>query len=314
MIDKKLAIVIPAYKVTFFNECIRSISNQTNKNFTVYIGDDNSPHNLKKEVLTYSGLINIKYKRFKENLGKQNLVKHWERCLKLIDDEEWIWFFSDDDIMEKDCVECFYRELNRSSDLYDLYHFNVQIINEVNDVILTPRQFPDLVSVESFFKLKTIGKIKSYMVEYIFRKSAFYSNGGFEYFDLAWGTDDALWIKLSKKSGIKTIASSKVMWRKSSENISPNMNKNISFRKVEAIYKFFEWFKVYSKEKDIKVTKNLFLLGFLTTIRVPLSNFNVLKMVKEIERFDYSKSKKFVLLIYLFIYRFYKYLRTYVSK
>ena len=41
-----LAIVIPYYKLTFFEETLKSISNQTNNKFKVYLGNDASSENL----------------------------------------------------------------------------------------------------------------------------------------------------------------------------------------------------------------------------------------------------------------------------
>jgi len=35
-----LAIVIPYYKRTFFEETLQSLANQTDKRFQVYVGDD----------------------------------------------------------------------------------------------------------------------------------------------------------------------------------------------------------------------------------------------------------------------------------
>jgi glycosyltransferase involved in cell wall biosynthesis len=46
----KLAIIIPAYKITFLDEALNSIANQTCLDFTVYIGDDASPHNIESIV------------------------------------------------------------------------------------------------------------------------------------------------------------------------------------------------------------------------------------------------------------------------
>ena len=48
-----IAIVIPAYKDTFLTETLESISNQTDKDFTLYIGDDNSPYQLLDIVNKY---------------------------------------------------------------------------------------------------------------------------------------------------------------------------------------------------------------------------------------------------------------------
>ena len=39
----ELAIVIPAYKIMYFDQALSSIANQTCKDFTLYIGDDSSP-------------------------------------------------------------------------------------------------------------------------------------------------------------------------------------------------------------------------------------------------------------------------------
>lgn len=38
-----ITIVIPFYKISFFEETVRSLANQKNKRFTVFIGDDGSP-------------------------------------------------------------------------------------------------------------------------------------------------------------------------------------------------------------------------------------------------------------------------------
>ena len=45
--EEKIAIVIPAYKCRFLRQTLDSIVVQTCRSFTVYIGDDASPQNLK---------------------------------------------------------------------------------------------------------------------------------------------------------------------------------------------------------------------------------------------------------------------------
>ena len=48
--EEKIAIVIPAYKCRFLRQTLDSIVVQTCRSFTVYIGDDASPQNLKEIV------------------------------------------------------------------------------------------------------------------------------------------------------------------------------------------------------------------------------------------------------------------------
>ena len=41
--NSMLAIIIPYFKLTFFEETLKSLASQTSKRFKVYIGDDASP-------------------------------------------------------------------------------------------------------------------------------------------------------------------------------------------------------------------------------------------------------------------------------
>ena len=237
-----LAIVIPAYKIDFFNFVLGSLANQSNKAFNVYIGIDASKENFEEIIHKYSSTLNIHCKRFNDNLGGKNLVAQWNRCIELVRDETWIWFFSDDDIMEPDCVACFYKEIENGTS-YDLYHFNVDIIDEQNQIVKHPNSYPDVIDAVTFLKKKNTARLDSFVVEYIFRRSAFDQLGGFQHFDMAWGTDIATWAKIGRTKGIKTIVGAKVLWRQSSLNITPANSKQILIRKLAANVSFFTWCK-----------------------------------------------------------------------
>ena len=79
--EEKIAIVIPAYKCRFLRQTLDSIVVQTCRSFTVYIGDDASPQNLKEIVSDYADKMNIVYRRFDTNLGGVDLPGHWDRCI-----------------------------------------------------------------------------------------------------------------------------------------------------------------------------------------------------------------------------------------
>ena len=61
--EEKIAIVIPAYKCRFLRQTLDSIVVQTCRSFTVYIGDDASPQNLKEIVSDYADKMNIVYQQ-----------------------------------------------------------------------------------------------------------------------------------------------------------------------------------------------------------------------------------------------------------
>lgn len=237
--QNNLAIVIPAYKSTFLAAALDSIAAQTCQDFTLYIGDDCSPNNLGEIVDRYRDKINLVYRRFDTNLGGKDLVAQWERCIDMSQGEEWIWLFSDDDVMEKNCVKEFYKlpeEVRRNY----VVHFDINVINEfgVRYENLSLRHYPKYMSGLDFMNDKLSGKIVSYVVEYIFPRKLFIETGKFANFDLAWGADILTWFRMANhSSGIYSINENHahVNWRKSNENITPNKSYQILKRKMEAI-------------------------------------------------------------------------------
>lgn len=262
----QLAIVIPAYKAKYFRETLESISQQTCKDFTLYIGDDHSPENIYPIVQQFENDINIIYKRFDTNLGGSDLVAQWERCINLTQEEKWIWLFSDDDIMEPQCVEDFFNEIKNVDLLYDVYHFNTKIISSNSQIIQESKKYPTLLSPYNFYKKKLYNNIDSFVVEYIFSRETYNKNNKFEHFDLAWGTDTASWIKFANNLPIKTIENnSYILWRSSEINISPNKEKKVINRKLKALSQFFEWtFQYFKNQPHIKLHNYIFIISRLT--------------------------------------------------
>lgn len=237
----QLAIVIPAYKDSFLKDTLESIAAQTCKDFTLYIGDDCSPYNLSEIVDAYKGRINLVYHRFDTNIGGKDLVAQWTRCINLIQDEPYIWLFSDDDVMEPHCVESFIKLPEKTKQDY-LIHFNISVIDEFNSGILeSKRKYPQFLSAKKYLdsKLCLHGQkgLVSYVVEFVFSRDLYNRAKGFQNFDLAWGSDFLTWLKMASIcKGIYTIDSDKsqVLWRRSSVNISPNKSKPILIRKIKS--------------------------------------------------------------------------------
>lgn len=248
---KQLAIVIPAYKSTFLKSTLESIARQTCKDFTLYIGDDCSPYNLGSIVDDYKGKIDIVYKRFDTNLGGKNLVAQWERCIAMTNDEPYIWLFSDDDVMDANCVEMFYETIKQNPGA-GLLRFNINIINDTSQLVSSFKSWPKYCSTKKYIdgKLGAKGYI-SFVVEFIVRRDVYTKCGGFENFDLAWGSDFISWVKFSDAAnGIVTIDNAKVNWRESSENISPNKNPEIIYRKLKSVILYTKWISDYARVKN----------------------------------------------------------------
>ena len=101
-----LAIIIPYYKLTFFEETLNSLFNQTDKRFIVYIGDDASPENPLVLLEKFKGEFEYQYFKFDTNEGGISLVNQWHRCIDLAN-EDWIMILGDDDILSLNLVEAF---------------------------------------------------------------------------------------------------------------------------------------------------------------------------------------------------------------
>ena len=311
-----LAIVIPAYKIDYLDKTLLSIARQTCKEFTVYIGDDASPYPLKYIIDKYRDKIRINYKYFDDNLGKNDLVAHWERCIDLIGDENWIWLFSDDDLMEQTCVEEFYNTVQKYSD-FDLFHFNVRQIDENDKVTGHLSAYPEILSVEEFLIKRLKGGFRSYVVEYIFRKSIFYEKGRFENFDLAWCSDDATWIKLGHGKGIRTIEKSKIFWRRSSLNITSDVNQDILERKFNAEISFADWVIKQTQENkvgtDFSKINELLKRWFLSSIKSKINLLSFQQVRSYISRYylinNFKNCSDQMLFLFYFKNRIYAYLK-----
>lgn len=236
----QLAIIIPAYKDTYLNETLQSLVRQTDPDFTVYVGDDCSPHDLQSIVRPYASRLHIVYHRFAQNLGGTDLVAHWERCLQLMDREEFFCLFSDDDVLQPTCVERL-RQTWQSCLPADVYHFDLDIIGADSRLLRHCPAFAPLLPADDFIRLLYTYQIDARMPEFVFRTEAFRQAGGFVRFDLAYRADNAVVLAVARNRGIRTVPEARVCWRDSGANVSSSTDSALHLRRVMASIDFFNW-------------------------------------------------------------------------
>lgn len=234
-----LAIVIPAFKSLFIKKTLISLENQTNKNFIIYIGDDNSPEDIKSICDNFKDKLNIQYTRFTDNYGARNLVDQWNRCIALINNEEWIWLFSDDDVADAKCIETFYLTLKQTKEKYDVYRFNTRVIDDHDTLICETPESPYIDTSENMAYWILMSKRGNTMPDLIFSRNI-YEKYGLVKTDYAQGADWATSILFSLENGICTIPNCKVNWRCGSFNISGNASKDVS-KKIKGHFQFLSW-------------------------------------------------------------------------
>lgn len=278
-----LAIIIPAFKKQFFRETLNSIASQTSKNFTVYIGDDYSPDNLEVIVDEFRNSIDLKYVRFKNNIGAKNLVNHWNRCLNLINDEEWVWLFSDDDIMDPNCVDLFFKELENNTEKL-IFRFDVKTINDQNESLGDFIRSPRVDTYDSFISGLMQLKRGNGIIDTIYNHKILRKAGGYKFTYYAQSADWATLISCLKFSDVLTIPNSYVNWRKGQHNISGNAYRD-NYYKVKGYTDFLRWM-IDDLNNQKKMNKELisniyFNFSVITSMHYgKLSFLNILDVLK----------------------------------
>ncbi|WP_300485947.1 glycosyltransferase family 2 protein [Flavobacterium sp.] len=299
-----LAIVIPYYKIQFFEETLRSLANQTDKRFTVYIGDDASPDDPSGLLERFSGQFPFEYHRFETNKGGNSLVRQWDRCIDLINDEEWIMILGDDDVLSDNTIASWYYNYEQFKDKTNVVKFASKIIFQETARISDPFLHPVWEkATESFFK-KTKALTRSSLSEYIFTKKAYDTYGFYDY-PLAWYSDDRAWIDFSEQKSIYTINESFVFIRFSEMNISGRQDNTVLKKKAKE--QFFGDFilkklALFSKkerldllltyEVAVKDQRKLVFKEWLLLGKHYVRNFTPISFLKFIRRFFISIFKK----------------------
>lgn len=296
---KQLAIVIPAYKGHFLEQVLESIAAQTDQRFNVYIGDDASPHDIKRICDAFSHRLDLSYTKFDENIGQKSLVSHWNRCIDL-STEPWIWLFCDDDLMESQCLEMFYKTIEKKGNTHDVLRFNTLTIDDSNRVIRINPPHPLTETGPEFIYHRLKRERASFVSEYIFSRKSYIENRGIVDFPLAWCSDDASWLKFSKNNKILTIQDGRVLWRHGEYNISPSRRKYQS-EKIEAAFSYIKWLNKFLSNNEIddsylnEEIKKLSKIWFLNQIKavMPLTYSNYIKSMRYINTINRKKKFKY---------------------
>ena len=256
-----LAIVIPYYKKTFFRETMESIASQTSKDFILYIGNDASTENPQDIIEEYKDKIQIVYHRFDENFGSKDLVAQWARCIDMTNGEDWIWLFSDDDIMENTCVEEFYYALRENHDVC-IMRYKKKFCNIIDGTSYISN-YKKGITLFSDFVSDGLDLTENHvtMPEFLFHR-ALYMKYGIVNIPLAWGSDKITYLQYVLDVGFIYNLSSIVYYRYNERNISSNkdiLQKEIKLKgRIETI----KWHKNFFKQVKTKYdTINVIELG-----------------------------------------------------
>jgi len=277
----KLAIVIPYFKIIFFEECLESLYHQTNQNFTVYIGDDCSPNSPEKIIQKFNKKLNIHYIKFDTNIGSTDLTQQWSRCIDLINNEEWIMLLGDDDKLSNNVIEEFFQAKNDLKDK-NVVRCNVTEIDGYNN-ILREFNYPKLEKASTSFIKKITEDYHISLPEYIFKKDT-YKKYGFKSFPFAFGSDEIAWLEFSEGNYIYTLPTAICYMRLSEFNISGNkqsVKEKVYAKYLTNKYIIANIFNSFNQnEKKIVIAKGYQYLLFSDSRRIKERIYYILTTFK----------------------------------
>lgn len=257
-----LAIVIPYYKLTFFEETLNSLANQTNKQFNVYIGNDASPENPEKLLQVYENKFNLIYEKFETNLGRNSLVKQWDRCINLTKNEEWLMILGDDDVLDINVVDefCKFKETEKKDT--NVFRYSTFVIDETSKIIYPKTTSNKKEEAYYLYYKKAVKGSRSSLSEYIFRKDKYKKYGFYEY-PFAWCSDDRAVIEFSDDKPVICINESFVNVRLSSQGISGSQKNKFVKYKTNLEFRLWYYFKFKHKLSEQEILKYLYFLELL---------------------------------------------------
>jgi hypothetical protein len=238
--NEALAIVIPAYRAKFLEAALQSVLAQTDQRFNLYVFDDASPEPVQAVVEKFQTLRPLTCHRFTENMGGRSLAGHWSRCIAL-SQEPWVWLFSDDDVMEPECVASFYRTLAATAGKFDVYRFDTVVIDENGGLLRLNPPHPEQETWRelAYFLLRSLRV--STAQEVIVSRAAYELAGGWFELPLAWGSDHASQMIWAGTKGLRRIDGARVRWRWSGQNVSSTRDRKLKMTKVRACMAYVAW-------------------------------------------------------------------------
>jgi len=292
-----LAIVIPYYKLKFFEATLQSLASQTDNRFKVYIGDDASLEDPSALLEKYKDHVEFKYHKFENNLGGISLVKQWERCIALTQNVDWLMILGDDDVLGETVVASWYKNYDLFNGKSNVVRFASRFIYDESRPISEIYTHPIWeLATDSFYR-KHEYLTRSSLSEHIFSR-AVYNKYGFHEFPLAWYSDDLAWLQFSDNKPIFSINESLVYVRVSKISISGKVD-NVS-QKDLATLKFYKFiilkkFSFYNKqqrkqlldkyENTIRHIRKIYLSEWFLIFFCYLKYFDSYSLKKVLKRF-----------------------------
>lgn len=255
----KYSITIPAYKATFFRDCLESVLSQTFDDYEVVILNDCSPENIKgivEEFCSHKNAEKIRYYENEKNVGSIDVVDNWNKLLNL-SEGDYIICMGDDDMLAPNCLEEYDKLIDKYPNL-DVYHGRTEIIDEHSNFINLQEDRPDFESVYSMIWHIYFKNRCQYIGDFLFKTASLRERGGFCYSEYAFGADWLTSFMMSQTHGIANTHIPIFKYRDNSRTIS---HHTTGVKRMDSEMRYIEWMNDFlTKEPQNDIDKKLWKL------------------------------------------------------
>lgn len=250
----KFTVSIPAYKSKFLKECIQSVLNQEYSDFELIILNDCSPEPVERIVESFND-SRISYFKNDRNVGPENLILNWNRCLNLANGE-FIIILGDDDRLDSTYLSEFELLSGKYPNL-NVYHCRSKIIDETGKVLELTASWPEYESVYESIWHRLRGLRNQFISDFVYRRKYLIDRGGFFYLPYAWGSDDITFFIAASEAGIAHINNPIFNYRRTNLTISSTGNNEIKLQALMLADKWLvEFLKTIPKNVNDRIIHN----------------------------------------------------------
>lgn len=240
----KYSIGIPAFKGRYLEECINSILSQTFTDFELIVVNDCSPDEILNIVKKFDD-PRIRYYENEVNIGAENVIDNWNKCLSLSSGDFFI-LMGDDDKMAPDYLKEFDELIHKYPDL-DVFHCRIRIINENSEEVELSNSCPEFENTDDYIMNCLEGRSEQFISDFVYRKSALLDNGGFFKLPLAWSSDYTSAFIACGNKGIAYTSNPVFFYRKNQFNITST--SSLELKRV-AIIGMENWLSKYLNNQN----------------------------------------------------------------
>jgi glycosyltransferase involved in cell wall biosynthesis len=240
----KYSIGIPAFKERYLEECISSILSQTIVDFELIIINDCSPDNILSVISKFND-ARISYYENDVNIGAENVIDNWNKCLNIAKGEFFI-LMGDDDKLAPNYLQEFDTLINKYPSL-DVFHCKIKIINENSEVIGLSNDCPEFESTNDYILNCLKGRSEQFISDFVYRKDTLSDNGGFFKLPLAWSSDYTSAYVACANKGIAYTSEPVFFYRKNQFNITST--SSLELKRI-AIIGMENWISNYLISQD----------------------------------------------------------------